>query len=130
MPRSYSPVPSWVTTLANYGRLPVRVPGAAIAVAPVVEVVHVNPLTLRQRIAQRFWVLVDRVLPIIESQQSFATWWHYEWYVPQHDKIRPLWATLPTQWWPTLSTTGRPDDLITFLHTCTSQPRYYGIRRS
>lgn len=125
-----------VQSLGRYGeikiktvrrRLPVRIPGASLGVTPPEDApLHTNPLPRRTLLVRLrdvpFAVKIYARLnafSIIESQSSFAAWWaeqaenerrlayrsrHQHATMPIDWKIR--WASYPTQWWPTLATSG------------------------
>lgn len=141
------PLPPWVRTLTRYGQIRVyRVPGAAIAASPPRPVIHVQPLTRRQKILAVVmawqWViwLESRLDFVIERQDSFAGWWastadaerRRQYHGRRRLAEREWWAKWPTQWWPTLATSGNAWDVLdqSLLNECTSQPEFLVIGSS
>lgn len=146
MSLTYS-LPPWAATLARHGEvkvrvvrtpLPQRMPGAAIISSPVIDVVHVNPVSWRQRLRARFERLISR-FSILEPVEAFDDWWaatatatrkRVEYHA-RHALTMPRFTDYPTQWWPTLATSGNAWDIYdnAIARVCVGQPYLLQVSR-
>lgn len=123
-----------VTTKTVRRQLPTRLPGASLGVTPPEDApLHTNPRPRRTfkirlqdtPLAVRIYARLSSIT-VLESRESFETWWaeqavnerrrahrgrHERATMPIDWKTR--WASYPTQWWPTLATSGDAASVLT-----------------